>query len=158
VRTRIIGIGLLGAFAGALALTGGCGGGNARLDARQYVIETSAVCVRANRAVARIARPSLDHAVRMASTTARVIAIHRESIDSLRALRPPKDFENMAKLWIALVDQSIDELDAMRVALHEGHESAATSYAEKAVALEARSRVIARTHGITPCKVPELIA
>ena len=64
----------------------------------------------------------------------------------------------MAKLWIALVDQSIDELDAMRVSLQAGEKSAAMSYAQKADALDARSRVIAQKYGITPCKVPDLIA
>ncbi len=154
MRTRIIGIGL----AGALALTGGCGGGSARLSARAYVSETSAVCARANRAIARVARPGFDHAVRLASATARVVAIHRESVDSLRALRPPKDYEGVAKLWIALVDQSIDELDAMRVSFRAGDQPAAMSYAQKAASLDARSRVIARKYGITPCKFPELIA
>ena len=116
------------------------------------------MCVRANRDVARVARPSFDQAVRLASTTARVIAIHRDSIHSLQALRPPKDYEDRAKLWIALVDQSIDELDAMRVSLRAGDEAAAISYAQKAGELDARSRVIARRYGITPCKLPELIA
>ena len=59
----------------------------------------------------------------MASATARVVAIHRDSLDTLRALRPPKVYETTAKLWIALVDQSVDELDAMRVSLLEGDDS-----------------------------------
>lgn len=158
MRTRNSRIGLAGALAGVLTLTGGCGGGGARLSAREYVRETSAVCARANRAIERVVPPSFDHAVHMASTTERVVAIHRESIDSLRALRPPKDYEGTAKLWIALVDQSIDELDAMRSSLRARDRRTAMSYARKAATLDARSVVIAREHGITPCKFPELIA
>ena len=61
-------------------------------------------------------------------------------------------------MWIALVDQSIDELDAMRTAIRDGDRPAALAYAQKASLLDARSRVIAREQGITPCKVPELTA
>jgi hypothetical protein len=122
------------------------------------VSESSAVCARANRAIARVKLPGLDRAARMSRVTARVVAIHRESVNSLRALRPPKDYEGMAKLWIALVDQSIDELDAMRASLRAGDQSAAMSYAQEADVLDARSRSVVRKYGITPCNVPELIA
>jgi hypothetical protein len=158
VTTRIIGIGLASVLATAFALSGGCGGGNPRLSARAYVTETSAVCVHANRAVARIPSPGFDHGVRPASATARLVVIHRQSLDSLRALRPPKDYETTAKVWIALVDQSTDELDAMRGAVRSRDWPVAKSYAQKASALNARSQVIARKYGITPCKLPELTA
>jgi len=143
---------------GALVLAGGCGGGNARLSARDYVHESSAVCAHANRTIARITSPDFILAIHRSSTTARVVAIHRESLDELRDLRPPKSYEGMAKVWIALVDQSIDELDAMRTALHGGDQTAALAYARNASRLDARSRAIARKQGITPCKVPELTA
>lgn len=155
---RIIGIGLVGALAGVLTLAAGCGGGNPRLSAREYVRETSAVCVRANRAIERITGPRLVLAMQVSSATGRVVAIHRKSVDTLRSLRPPKDYEADAKLWIALVDQSIDELDAMRTSLRSGDRTAALAYAHKASVLDARSRVIARKQGTTPCKLPELTA
>jgi hypothetical protein len=157
VKTRIIGTGLVGVIAAALALVGGCGGGSPRLSAREYVSRTSAVCARANRAISRVTQPSDGRAVHMVSATVRVVAIHRDALDSLRALRPPKVYETTAKLWIALVDQSVDELDSMRVSLQEGDNSAAMAYAEKADELDARSRVIAGKYGITPCEVPDLI-
>jgi hypothetical protein len=156
VKARIIRIGFVGMLAGALALAGGCGGGSGRLSAREYVSETSAVCARANRAIARITGPHLELAVEVSSTTGRIVAIHRASVDSLRRLRPPKDYEGKSKLWIALVDQSVDELDAMRTSLRAGDSNAAFEYAQKASVLDARSREIARKQGITPCKVPEL--
>ena len=158
MRTGTIGIGLVGALVGALVLAGGCGGGNARLDAREYVHESSAVCAHANRTIARITSPDFNLAIHLSSTTARVVEIHRESVDALRDLRPPKDYEGTAALWIALVDQSVDELDAMRSAMRDGDRTAALAYAEKATLLDARSRAIARKQGITPCKVPELTA
>jgi hypothetical protein len=158
VRTRIIRSGLAAALVGALTVSGACGGGNARLSARDYVSETSAVCARANRAIERVKVRNLDGSGRMSRETARVLAIHRESADSLRALRPPKDYETTAKMWIALVDQSTDELDSMRTSLEAHDWPAARSYAEKADALDARSQVIAGKYGITPCRVPEFTA
>ena len=127
-------------------------------SAREYVHESSAVCAHANRTIARITSPDFILAIHLSSTTARVVAIHRESLDALRDLRPPKDYEGTAEVWIALVDQSIDELDAMRTAMRDGDRTAALAYAEKASLLDARSRTIAREQGITPCKVPELTA
>jgi hypothetical protein len=141
-----------------LMLTGGCGVGRGRLSAREYVKESSAVCTRANRAVSHIHVPDLGDTAGARRATARVVAIHRASLGSLRDLRPPKDYEHAVKVWIALVDQALDELDEMRQALLDGHSSSAISYANKAAALDQRSQRIAREHGITPCRVPELTA
>ena len=116
------------------------------------------MCAHANRTIARITSPDFNLAIHLSSTTARVVAIHRESLDALRDLRPPKEYEGTAEVWIALVDQSIDELDAMRTAMRDGDRPAALAYAQKASLLDARSRMIAREQGITPCKVPELTA
>ena len=152
MRTKLVGIGVVG----ALLLMGACGAGNDRLSKREYVRESSAVCARANRAIARVAVPDLRYAESARRAAARVVAIHRASIGSLRDLRPPKEYEHTTKAWIALVDQELDELDQMRLALGEGDHKTATSYAKKAIALDARARVIAQEHGITPCRVPEL--
>jgi hypothetical protein len=154
VGTKFTGI----CVVGVLVLMGGCGVGKGRLSAREYVKESSAVCTRANRAVSRVHVPDLGHAARARRATARVVEIHRASIGSLRDLRPPKDYEHTVKVWIALVDQALDELDEMRQALRDGDSSGAVSYANKAIALDQRSQRIAREHGITPCRVPVLTA
>lgn len=146
MRMRLFGMG----FVGALVLTGGCGGGGARLSASDFVRASSAVCARANRAIARVetSNPRRESAM--------VVAIHRSSVDSLRDLRPPKSYEHTAKVLIALVDQTLDEVDAMRAARRAGHGTQARAYAKKATALDERSRALAREHGITPCRVPAL--
>ena len=160
MRTRIIGIGLVGVLAGALALAGGCGGGNPRLE-RARVRDRDERGLRPRQPGDRAdhvsgLRPSRSS---MASATARVVAIHRESLDSLRALRPPKDYETTAKLWIALVDQSIDELDAMRAALRGGRRVRGDVVCRRRQTRSTHDRgSIARKYGITPCKVPELTA
>ena len=120
MRTRIIGIGLAGALVGALAVAGGCGGGE-RSSERARVRERDERGVRTREPRDRADHgPDLDAPVRMSKQTARVVAIHRESVDSLRALAPAEGLRATAKLWIALVDQSLDELDAMRAALRGG--------------------------------------
>jgi hypothetical protein len=141
-----------------LALTAGCGGGGARLSAHEYVKASSAVCARANRAIDRVHVPDLERTADARRATGQVVAIHRASVESLRDLRPPKDYEHTAKIWIALVDQALDELDEMRHALRAGDRRTAISYAHKATVLDARSQTIAREHNITPCRVPALTA
>jgi hypothetical protein len=141
-----------------LVLMGGCGVGKGRLSAREYVKESSAVCSRANREVSRVHVPELGDAARARRATARVVAIHRASIGSLRDLRPPKDYEHMVRVWIALVDQALDELDQMDQALRDGDATGAISYASNATALDQRSQRIAREYGITPCRVPAITA
>jgi hypothetical protein len=154
VRTKVIGVGLVG----VLTLATGCGGGGARLSAHEYVKASSAVCARANRAVDRVHVPDLGSSENARRAMGRVVAIHRASVDSLRDLRPPKDYEHTAKVWIALVDQALDELDGMRGALRAGDRRMAISYANKATTLDERSQAIAREHNITPCRVPTLTA
>jgi hypothetical protein len=147
VGKRLIGV----VLAGALALAAGCGGGNPRLDARGFVRESSAVCARGNRSIDRIQTADPGRA------SARIVTIHRRSVDALRGLQPPRSFEHSAKLWIALIDQALDEVDAMRAARRAGHDAEAKAYAQKAAALDARSRAVARHHEITPCRIPDLV-
>ncbi|MEX1009060.1 MAG: hypothetical protein WD271_14610 [Acidimicrobiia bacterium] len=148
MRTKLVGT----CFVGVLVLTGGCGTGNARLSERGFVRESSAVCARANRAIARIETSNLGR------LSAKVVAIHRSSVASLRDLRPPRSYEHTAKVWIALIDQTLDEVDAMRTAMRASHDGEAGAYARKATALEARARAIARGPGITPCLTPAFTA
>jgi hypothetical protein len=130
------------------AVLAACGDGGGRLDAQDYVRDTSAVCARANRAIARIAK---TNAMR---ESVRVVEIHRRTVRSLRGLRPPKASQATANLWIALVDQALDELDAMRAALRARRFGTAADYARKAAMLSRRAVDIAREHHITPCRVP----
>jgi hypothetical protein len=134
----------------AVALSA-CGGGDARLGTREFVRESSKVCERANRAIARITTTDPVRA------SVRIVTIHRESVDDLRDLRPPKSSERTARLWIGLVDQSLDELDEMHAALRDGRARVAADYAEKVAVLATRAGNVARDHDITPCRVPEVM-
>jgi len=127
-----------------------CGGGGSQLSAREYVRATSTVCERANRAIARVTTTDPTKA------SVRIVTIHRQTVNDLRDLRPPKSSEATARVWIGLVDQALDELDEMRAALRAGRDRAAGDYADKAATLAARAREVASDHGITPCRVPEV--
>lgn len=144
MRAKLIEVGLVG----VITLACGCGGGGARLTVREYVSKTSAVCAQGNREIGRVELSNVRR------TMGRVVVIHRRSVDELRGLRPPKRFEGRAEAWVALVDQMLDEIDAMRAAMHDGDRQAVSAYAEKAAVLDRRSRLVAREHGITPCRVP----
>ena len=151
MRMKLIGAALFG-----VVVLAACGGGGSRLSIRDYVKASSAVCARANRDVARIDIARLDRMGRADRAAVRIAAIHREAVDDLRALRPPKEYEATARLWIALVDQSLDELDAMRDAMHSGAKADAKMYAANALALSQRARTVARRYGITACAIPDL--
>lgn len=148
--TKLVGAALVG------VVIASCGGGGSRLSTRDYVKASSAVCVRANRTVARIDVEWLDRMGRVDRAAARIVAIHREAVDDLRSLRPPKDYETTARVLIALIDQSLDELDAMRDALRAGVTAEAKTYAANAVVLSRRARTVAGRYGITACAIPDL--
>jgi hypothetical protein len=143
---------------GVAALTAACGPGGARLSEREYIDASSAVCARSNRTVARIDVPKSNHSTRVQYVAQRVVEIHRASLQTLRALRPPKTYESIARLWTALVDQSLDELEAVLSALRHDDHNAAAVYAENAALLADRASAVAREHGITACTVPHLTA
>ena len=153
MRTKLMGAALVG-----VVIAGACGGVGSRLSTRDYVKASSAVCVRANRSVARIDVERLDGQGRADRAAVRIVAIHRAAVDDLRALRPPKSYEPTVRLWIALVDQSLDELEAMRDALRSGTSAEAKTYATNAVVLSRRARTVAARHGITACAIPDLTA
>jgi len=91
----------------------------------------------------------------MQSYVVRVVAVHRLSVDELRELRPPKQFDSLTKSWIALVDQSLDELDAMRDAMRTRDHTDARAYAQRAELLTRRASEIVHPYRITSCQVPD---
>jgi len=151
VRTKLIGAALVG-----VVVLGACGGSGSRLSTRDYVRTSSTVCARANRDVRRIDVERLARTGRIDHVAVRIVAIHREAVEDLRELRPPKAYESIARLWIALVDQALDEVDSMRNALRTGATAEARMYAAHAVALSRRARAVAGGYGITACAVPDL--
>jgi hypothetical protein len=136
----------------------GCGGGSARLSSAGYVQRANAICVRANRAVARLHVPALPGGGRAAPALTQIVRIERDAIDDLRELRPPPRFGTLNQQWIALLDQSIDELELVVTKLRAGAWTAADTYAGNASKLLARARALVAPHGVTSCRGPALTA
>ena len=145
------------AWCGVIALVAaGCGGGGGRLSAPGYVRAASHICSSANRAVGRVAIPSLDDARLAARAMGRVVVIQRDSIDGLRGLKPPEQLSGLSQRWIALLDQSTDELDRMRASLSVGKGHLAEDFAGKAEILLDRAHVLVSARGMTSCRGPAI--
>ena len=152
---------VLGAVCCGLAmLVVACGGGNHRLSARAYAREASALCVRSNRAVARITVPPLpasgDGSRAAARAIARIVVVQRDAINALRGLRPPEHLTDTVQRWIALLDQGADELELMGLRMRSGHGAEALDFGAKSdTLLDRASEVVAPLH-VTSCRGPVL--
>lgn len=145
------------AWCGVIALAAaGCGGGGGRLSTPGYVREASNICSAANRAVGRVAIPSLDDPRLAAQAMGPVVVIQRDSIDGLRGLKPPEQLSGLNQRWIALLDQSTDELDRMRASLSMGKGHLAEGFAGKAVILFDRAHALVVAYGVTSCRGPAI--
>ena len=144
------------ACCGLLALLAACGGGSDRLSASAYARAASAVCVRGNRAVARVPLPSLTAPTDASRAVARIVVIQRGTVDELRALQPPERLADTVQKWIALLDQGADELELMGGRLRAGRESEAADYGAKATTLLDRARDLVAPWRVTSCRGPEL--
>src|SRR5438552_7110055 len=101
------------ACCGVVMLVAGCGGGGGRLSSAAYVQHASSICARADRAIARVHLASSEDDAATAHAVARIVVIQRASIDDLRELRPPEQLVGLDQRWIALLDQSTDDLELM---------------------------------------------
>ena len=148
---------LLGAACcGLVMVVGGCGGGSERLSAPAYAREVSALCRRANRAVARIEIPPLGSEQSAARTIAGVVVVQREAIDDLRDVRAPDSLAGTVQKWIALLDQGVDELELMSIRMRAGRTGEAADYGAKATTLLDRARELVAPLRVTSCRGPEL--
>lgn len=146
------------ACCGLVMVIAGCGGGGERLSSAGYVRRANAICVRANRAVALVDVPALPGGERAALALTQIVRIERDAISDLRGLRPPPRFGALNQRWIALLDQSIDELELVVTRLRGGALAAADTYAGNASKLLARARDLVAPHGVTSCRGPALTA
>jgi hypothetical protein len=150
---------LLGAACCGLVLAvavAGCGGGSRRLSAPDYAREASALCRRANRAVARVEVPPLTATRDAGRAMARIVGVQRDTIEALRDVRPPEALADTVQRWIALLDQAMDELELMGSHLHAGRTELAVDYGAKATTLLDRAREVAAPLDVTSCRGPML--
>jgi hypothetical protein len=144
------------ACCGLVVLLAGCGGGGGRLSSSGYVRRASGICARANRAVAEVRIPPAGDGAAAADAMQRVVVIQRGAIGELRGLRAPEPLGSLDQRWIALLDQSADELEVMGARLRAGNVADAGTYAEHAAKLLDRARVLVAARGVTSCNGPAL--
>ena len=144
------------ACCGLVMVVAGCGGGNERLSAPDYAREASELCRRANRSVARVDVPPLTMGSEASRAMVRIVVVQRDTIDDLRALRPPDRLTVTVQKWIALLDQGADELEVMRHKVRAGHRDEALAYGAKAATLLDRARELVTPLGVTSCRGPVL--
>jgi hypothetical protein len=144
------------ACCGLLMVVAGCGGGGDRLSASAYARAASAVCARGNRAVHRIVLPPLASTRDASRAMAKIVRVQRDTIDELRDLRPPEHLGDIVQKWIALLDQSADELELMSARLRSGQGGEAVDYGAKATTLLDRAREVVAPIRVTSCRGPEL--
>ncbi len=130
----------------------GCGDGG-RLTPREFRREASRICRQGNARAQRVDVPPLRDAAAAAREIRRVVATQRSSLRELRDLRPPKDDAMTVEMWLAVVDQLLDEADAVKDALHAHDIVRAREAAGRAAVLDDRARTLASHFGIAPCRV-----
>lgn len=87
----------------------------------------------------------------MPKAAADLVAVQREALDRLRAIRPPKlDRSEIAK-WIALVDQTIDQAELSAASQQDGDFQRATTANVNGAALDLRADELARAYGLRMC-------
>ncbi len=148
----------VGVITCALIMLGGagCGGGGDRLSAPGYAREASRICASANRQIDRMSIPPAARTHSIARMVRRILVIERASVDGLRGLRPPTQLGSLTQRWIALLDQTADELELLRGNLTGREPARAAEYAAHSWILSERARALVAPHGVTSCRVPRL--
>lgn len=141
---------------GLVMLAAACSGGNAPLSPRAYAREASEQCRHANRAVARIEVPPITKGADSSRALEQVVEVQRDTIDDLRALRPPERLTVTVQKWIGLLDQGADEIELMAERVRAGHRDEALVYGAKATTLLDRARELVTPLRVTSCRGPEL--
>ena len=140
-----------------VAVGTGCGGGTSRLSAPAYVHRVGEICAAANRELGQIDLVPLGDGPAGVRALTRVVVLRRGSIEQLRSVRPPNRVAGAHQSWVALLDQSTDELEIVRAALQHHHAARAARYAAEAATLSARARALAVKLGVVSCIGPTIV-
>ena len=132
-------------------LAAGCGGDGGPLTMRDYAREARAVCIRADRLAEKVVNLAPRDVPVSARAAARIVVIRRETLADVRALHAPDQLVDAVPPWLALVDQALDELDAMVVELGLGNPARAYDDWKQAAILTDRARVLAPPLRLSSC-------
>lgn len=140
----------------AIALLAACGGGSSsRLSKPEYVRRAEAICRRLNKKAGAVPAPDQREPTSQAKAIGEIAKIQRAGVDELRRLAPPEADQATIDKWLGLVDQAIDQLQAVRAALKAGDSVTITRANDKGQALSDQADKIARGYGLDQCSATE---
>jgi hypothetical protein len=87
----------------------------------------------------------------MPQAAAQVVAVQRQALARLRAIRPPKEDRNEVARWIALVDQTIDQAEVSAQSQRDGDIARALTANVNGAALDQRADELAEAFGLDSC-------
>lgn len=132
-----------------LAVVAGCSGGDGRLSKAEYTEQADAICTKYDAELAKLPSPTtLDALARMA---VQAKSIAGEGAAKLRALEPPEELQKQADAWLALNDENVKDIEAMRAAAAAGNRVKVQEIARDAQRNEAKADELARKLGLKSC-------
>jgi len=132
-----------------VALAAGCSSGDDRLSKDDYAKQADALCTKYDAELAKLPQPTTLDALAAMAGQAKGIAT--EGAAKLRALKPPAELQQQVDQWLALNDQNVKDIEAMRQAAAAGNRVKVQEIARDAQRNEAKADDLARKIGLTSC-------
>jgi hypothetical protein len=126
-----------------------CSGGDGRLSKAEYTQQADAICTKYDAELAKLPAPRTIDALATMAVQAKAIAA--EGAAKLRALEPPKELEKQAGEWLALNDENVKDIEAMRAAAAAGNRVKVQEIARDAQRNETKADELARKLGLKAC-------
>jgi hypothetical protein len=138
----------------ALALTVfgiACNGGDGGPTHAEFVRQANRVCGNAAAKISTLRIPGRADVSSMPQAAAGVVAVQREYLERLRAIKAPKEDRTEIAKWIALVDQTIDQAEVSAESQLDGDISRAVTANLNGAALDRRADDLAEAYGMDVC-------
>lgn len=140
------------AVAAAITLLAACGGGSSsRLSKPEYVRRAEAICRQANKKVGAVRAPDQHEPTAQEKAIGELADIQRAAVADLRRLPPPEADQATLGKWLGRVDQTVDQMQAVRTALKAGDGGAVSRANAKGQGLSDQADKIARAYGLKQC-------
>jgi hypothetical protein len=142
------------AVATAITLLAACGGGSSsRLSKPEYVRRADAICRQSNTKIDALGAPDQHDPTAQEKAIGELIDIQRTAVADLRRLPPPEADQSTLGKWLGLVNQTVDQMRAVRTALTAGDSAGVAGGNAKGRALNDQADQIARGYGLKQCSV-----
>ncbi len=106
------------AVTAAITLLAACSsGGSSRLSKPEYVRRADAICRQANKKAGAVPAPDQHEPTAQEKAIGEIIVIQRAAVVDLRHLAPPEADKATLGKWLGLVNQTVDQMQAVRTAL-----------------------------------------